>query len=541
MNNYQFKLFFSIFILAAIFSFAQNKDVNASVWVPDNGDGAYKNPIINADYSDPDVIRVGDDYYLTSSSFVHTPGLPILHSKDLVNWEIINHVTANITYGNFENPMHGNGIWAPCIRYHNGEFYVYYGDPDYGIFMSKTKDPAGVWEPLKLVKEAKGWIDPSPFWDEDGSAYLVHAWAKSRSGIKHILTLHKMNSDGNKILDEGVLIYNGTEKHPTLEGPKMYKRNGYYYILAPAGGVPTGWQAAFRAKNIYGPYEDKIVMEQGSTNINGPHQGGWVETPAGESWFIHFQDKGAYGRVVHLQPMRWVNDWPVIGVEKSKPGCGEPINIYKKPDIGKSYPVCIPQTSDEFTENKLGIQWQWEANNRPSWYSLKENSGFLRLYSQRKTSDTIQLWDIPNICGQKFPSEVFTVTAKVILSGLLIGEKAGISVFGMDYCYLYAERNTNGYSLSITECYNANKNGKEKVIESVLLNNDEIEFKIEVKAGAICYFSYSSDGISYKKIGDQFTAKKGMWVGAKIGLFSIAVNNSPQTGFAEFDYLRFTK
>ena len=282
-----------------------------AVWVSDGGDGTYTNPVIFADYSDPDVVRVGDDFYLVSSSFNCVPALPILHSKDLVNWTIVGHVFDRFPYGQFDLPQHGNGVWAPSIRYHQGLFYVYYGDPDYGIFMARARNPAGPWSALVCVQKAKGWIDPCPFWDGDGKAYLVHAWAKSRAGVNSMLTINRMSADGTKVLDEGKLVIDGRNgKCPTLEGPKMYKRSGYYYLLAPAGGVPHGYQLAFRARNIYGPYEARTVMDQGDTEINGPHQGGWVELKSGENWFVHFQDREAYGRVVHLQPVKWVDDWP---------------------------------------------------------------------------------------------------------------------------------------------------------------------------------------------------------------------------------------
>ncbi len=244
--------------------------------------GTYTNPIIDADYSDPDVIRVGDDFYLTASSFNCIPGLPILHSKDLVNWKIIAHaLQEQRPLDEFDRPQHGNGVWAPAIRYHNNEFYIFYGDPDFGIYMVKARNAAGPWSKPLLIRKARGWIDPAPFWDDDGNAYLVHAWANSRSGIKSILTINRMSPDGTKLLDEGKMVFDGRVHHPTIEGPKLYKRNGYYYIFAPAGGVATGWQTVLRSKNIYGPYEDRIVMDRGTTLINGPHQGGWVELKIG--------------------------------------------------------------------------------------------------------------------------------------------------------------------------------------------------------------------------------------------------------------------
>lgn len=291
-------------------------------WAPELGDGTYRNPIIFADYSDPDIIAVHDEFYMVSSSFNHMPGLPLLHSRDLVNWTIINHVVPSFDWPGYDRVQHGKGIWAPSLRYHDGKFWVFFSTPDEGIFMCQAADPFGMWTAPHLVRAAKGWIDPCPFWDEDGQAYLVHAFAFSRSGRKHLLQLFRMAPDGTRLLDEGRIIIDGTARHPTLEGPKMYKRGGYYYIFAPAGGVENGWQSVFRARSIDGPYEDKIVLHQGKTDVNGPHQGGYVELESGESWFVHFQDKGAYGRIVHLQPMRWVDDWPVMG--RVSPLGGEP-------------------------------------------------------------------------------------------------------------------------------------------------------------------------------------------------------------------------
>src|SRR3954468_8182629 len=286
----------------------------SKVWVADQGNGTYKNPVLNADYSDPDAIRVGEDFYLTASSFEDIPGLPILHSKDLVNWSIIGHaLLRQPPYQHFETPRHGDGVWAPAIRYHNGEFYIYYPDPDFGIYCIKSKKAEGPWSAPVLVEGGKGLIDPCPLWDDDGNVYLVHAFAGSRAGIKSIVVIKKLSADGLHVLDAGTIVYDGHQLDPTIEGPKLYKRNGYYYIFAPAGGVSTGWQLVLRSKNIYGPYERKVVMDQGTSPINGPHQGAWVTTGSGEDWFLHFQDAEAYGRIVRLQPMRWKDDCTVIG------------------------------------------------------------------------------------------------------------------------------------------------------------------------------------------------------------------------------------
>ena len=286
------------------------------------GQGAYRNPVIFADYSDPDVIRVGSDFYLTSSSFESVPALPILHSRDLVHWRIINHAVRRLG-PDFDAPQHGNGVWAPSLRFHDGWFYIFYGDPDRGIYMVRTRDIRGRWNQPVLIKEAKGWIDPCPLWDDDGNAYLVHAFANSRAGIKSVLHVNRMAPDGTALIDEGTLVFDGHANHPTIEGPKFYKRDGWYYIFAPAGGVPTGWQTVLRSRSPLGPYEDRIVMNQGRTSVNGPHQGGWV---AARQWrqLVHaLSGSRRGGRVVHLQPMTWRADgWPVIGDDADGDGIG---------------------------------------------------------------------------------------------------------------------------------------------------------------------------------------------------------------------------
>lgn len=283
----------------------------AALWIADRGDGTYRNPVLHADYSDPDAIRVGDDYWMTASSFGHAPGLPILHSRDLVNWTLVDHALPRLVpETHFATPRHGEGVWAPSLRYHDNKFWIFYPDPDFGLYVITATDPRGQWSKPHLLKAGRGMIDSCPLWDDDGRAYLIHGWAKSRAGINNLLTLHEMSPDGLRILDEGTVVIDANlmPGWRTLEGPKLYKRDGWYYVFAPADGVAEGYQAVFRARDIRGPYENRIVLEQGATPINGPHQGAWIETPTGEHWFFHFQEIEAHGRVVHLQPMRWRDD-----------------------------------------------------------------------------------------------------------------------------------------------------------------------------------------------------------------------------------------
>jgi beta-xylosidase len=540
------KLLIRIIIVFSFIPLSINaQDYVSKVWVSDLGNGTYKNPVLYADYSDPDVCRVGDDYYMTASSFNCIPGLPILRSKDLVNWTIIGHAIDKMPgYASFTDGVnHGGSVWAPAIRHHNGEFYIYYGDPDLGIFMTKTKDPAGDWEPLTLVKEGKGLIDACPLFDDDGKVYLAHAYAGSRAGIKSLLAVIRLTPDGKKAIGESKVIYDGHDIDPTIEGPKFYKRNGCYYIFAPAGGVATGWQLVMRSKDVFGPYERKIVMEQGNTAINGPHQGAWVDTQTGEDWFLHFQDVGAFGRLVHLQPMIWKNDWPVIGEDKDNDGCGNPVLTYKKPNVGKTYPMVTPVESDEFSTNSLGLQWQWHANPQSWWYFTNQEKDCLSLYSVPVADDYKSLWDVPNLLLQKTPAPEFTATMKLtfIPDPRFYGERTGLLVMGINYGLLSFESSEKGFILSQNGCIDAEKGNEEITNESVTLTDATVYLRVKVSADATCAFSYSTDDRKYTNLGKSFKAKEGKWIGAKIGTFCTRPVQKNDGGRVEIDWFRVTE
>lgn len=527
---------------------AQNDNAGGNyiskVWVADNGDGTYKNPVLNADYSDPDAIRVGDDFYLVSSSFEDIPGLPILHSKDLVNWTIIGHgLTRQPPFDHFDIPRHGDGVWAPAIRYHNGEFYIYYPDPDYGIYLITSKKAEGPWSEPVLVEGGKGLIDPCPLWDDDGQLYLVHAFAGSRAGIKSIIVINKLNQEGTKVIDEGKLVYDGHETDPTIEGPKLYKKNSYYYIFAPAGGVSTGWQLVLRSKHIYGPYERRVVMDQGTTNINGPHQGAWVTTQTGEDWFLHFQDKGVYGRVVHLEPMKLIDNWPVIGIDKNGDGKGEPALTYKKPNVGKMYSIVTPVESDEFNSNNLGLQWQWMANPQPTWYFTDPAKGVLRLFSSKEPGSARNLWDVPNVLLQKFPAEEFMVTTKLSFypNPKLENEETGLTIMGLSYACIKLVKKHDGTYLVYAVCDNAEKGETEKQNEIKKIDDNTIYLRVTINKGGICNFSYSPDGSNFVKAADTFQAKEGRWIGAKVGIFCTRKDQTNDSGYTDFDWFRVEK
>lgn len=521
------------------------------LWKADLGNGMYQNPILFADYSDPDVIRVGDTWYMTASSFNYVPGLPILISKDLVNWKLANYALDRINDEKYDVPQHAKGVWAPAIRYHDGRFFIYYGMPDEGIFMVSAKDPLGKWDEPVTVLKGKGLIDSCPFWDDDGRAYIIHGYAKSRIGFKSYLGIFPMSADGRSAIGEDHFLYNGVETQPTIEGPKVYKRNGYYYILAPAGGVKTGWQTALRSKNIYGPYEEKIVMKQGSSVINGPHQGGLTDTVTGEEWFLHFQDRGLYGRIVHMQPVVWENDWPVIGVN-AQDGCGEPCLVHRKPNTGVNEAPAALEASDTFESPVLNLMWQWLGNPKESFCSLTERSGFLRLYALNPSGkEKPILWECANVLTQKLVCPYFRATACLHTDGMEEGAQAGMVMMGGHYAYLAVRIVDGEKTLVYTESCDGEDGMEEKTVVVRTLSGDveKVNLTLAMKEsghGPLFQLFYTIRGELEENVPTDFMPSDHTWVGAKIGLFaSLCADGTgkgntgrPQNGgYADFEYI----
>ena len=509
-----------------------------SPWVADRGDGTYRNPVLHADYSDPDAIRVGDDFWMTASSFGHVPGLPILHSRDLVNWTLVNHaLPALVPAAHFARPRHGEGVWAPALRHHAGRFWIFYPDPDFGLYVITADDPRGHWSEPRLLLAGRGLIDPCPLWDNDGRAWLIHGWAKSRSGINNRLTLHEMSPDGTGVLDEGRVVIDADQLPGwrTLEGPKLYKHDGWYYVFAPAGGVAEGYQAVFRSRTILGPYENRIVLAQGGTRVNGPHQGAWVNTPGGQDWFFHFQEMPAHGRVVHLQPMRWRSDgWPVMGDDADGDGTGEPVLAHAKPDLPWQ-PAREPATSDGFGGGQPGLQWQWQGNPGPDWILPSGPSGGLRLKAVPPPGAG-SLWLAPNLLMQKFPAPSFAAEVTVALPDGGEGVSAGLVVFGYDYGWVGLRRGPEGRTELVQAlCAGAQKDGVERVAAAVdWSEGGAVRLRVEVGAELGCRFFYraASGDAAFRPLGESFTASSSRWVGAKVGVFCLGADG--EADFANF-------
>lgn len=521
---------------------------NGRGWNPDAGvdDGRYRNPILHADYSDPDAIRVGDTYYMTASSFNSVPGLPLLTSKDMVHWTLVGHALPRLVpEAHFAEPRFGDGVWAPCLRYHDGKFWIFYPDPDFGIYVMTAKRFEGPWSAPHLLLAGKGLIDPTPLWDDQGKAYLLHAWAKSRAGFNNVLTLRQMSADGRRILDQqGKVIIDGNQLagFKTLEGPKFYKHEGWYYVFAPAGGVEEGWQSVFRSRSIEGPYEQRNVMDQGRSTVNGPHQGAWVRAQDGSDWFMHFQDKQAYGRIIHLQPMTWQDGWPMIGEPGPVPGRGQPVAAWRLPVAGQA--IAEPASSDEFDGPALGLQWQWNANPDPAWYSLTVHPGWLRLSSLATPSAHGYVRAAPNILAQKLPAADFSVEARIEVGNLAEGSRTGLIINGMSYAWIGLHQQAGHTQLLVTHCVAAaNSTGKRCEEKPIVVLADApagLTLRMQVRDGAQVQFYYSLDGKTFSAAGSVFNATKGRWVGAQMGLFSVAdaAQAGANPGYLDVDYFR---
>ena len=315
--------------------------------------------------------------------------------------------------------------------------------------------------------------------------------------------------------------------------------------MCPAGGVPTGFQLAMRSKSPYGPYEHKIVLQQGKTNINGPHQGGWIHTKYGEDWFLHFQDKEAYGRVVHLNPVDWASGWPIMGKK------GEPVTTYKKPQSSAST-IVNPQESDEFNTSVIGKQWQWQANYDEK-FGVPTAFGTFRIYTYKLEEGWKNLWLVPNMLLQKTPADKFTVTTKLRFTSKDNGQFGGLIMMGLDYSALVVRRQGDEFQLVQMTCKAADK-GKQQTENVIATLQPTAKDKITYKPGihediflrltvndSKLHFAYSLNGRKFTDCGDEFQMKEGKWIGAKFGFVSAETKPKCDRGWIEADWIRVTK
>ena len=490
--------------------------------VSDLGNGRYKNPIIAADFPDPDVIRVGDTYYMVTTTMHHFPGATIVKSKDLVNWEYCAKPLAQLAATDRYNLQNGQnayaaGMWACSMKYHNGKFYLLINGNDTGGWLLTATDPEGNWEQKPL---SRIYYDPGMLFD-NGKVYVA-------CGIGNI-QICELDEDFNYIQEKNVI--SGKDG---LEGCHFYKIGDYYYIYATYGGWPSG-QAVFRSKNVFGPYEEKMLVEK---IINGKpntvHQGALFDTPAGEWWTIMQEDLGALGRMPNLQPVKWQDGWPIVAAN------GVPYATYNKPAVGASYPRTGMPTNDNFRSYPIRPQWEWNHNPNNGAWSLFERPGWLRL----KTSDKANvLTQARNMLTQRifaFEDRASAGTVRVDVSQLGEGDRAGICILQDPYGMIAAEKKNGQYRLVWQE--GGLKDG-EPASKREVLAMDELQDGIIYLRATVNYktsktqFYYSTDNQTYYKLGRETTLgfNLSIFVGARFGIFCYATQDGSE-GFADFDW-----
>ena len=528
------------FLLLAVTTNAQNA---VTTWTADNGNGTYTNPLFYDEFSDPDIIRVNDDYYLTGTTMHSMPGLPILHSKDLVNWKMIGYVFDRLDLGpefrlEENKSIYGQGIWAPSFRYHKGTYYIISNVNKKGTQLYTATNPAGPWTHRQINAKL---YDASLLFDDDGKIYAV-------TGYKSI-KLMELNKDLSDVIP-------GTEREIIPEnagmgeGLHIYKIKDVYYILSAWYDGEMRMPAA-RAKNIAGPYEVNLAisrdedfgLHQGyrvsnpnntTLEISPPnykpngrmslHQGGIVETQSGEWWGFSMMDNNAVGRTTSLSPITWKDGWPYFGLPKN---LTRTPRTWVKPNTGFIDSLHAPfKRSDDFSSENLNPIWQWSHVPDNSKWTLKERAGFLRLYSLPSND----FWQAKNSLTQRSIGPRSTPTVTLESSGLKLGDVAGLSVFGKPYAWLGVERNENGLAIAYYDM-TAEKTVRIPATASRYWLRAECDFLTE-KAR----FSYSLDGKNFQSIGEEFTMVFNLatFQGMRYALFNY--NRSGKAGgYADFD------
>jgi len=540
--------------------FSQHASAQQS-WTADNGNGTFTNPLFYDEFSDPDVIRVGDDYYLAGTTMHAVPGLVILHSKDLVNWENISYCFDRF---DFDDPafslsgpqdknrgeIYGEGIWAPCIRYANGQFYVFSNVNGKGLQCYTAKDIHGPWTHHNM----KGRIyDLGVLFDDDGKIYAIHNYGEVKC------TELKPDMSGPVEGTERVIIPEG---NGVGEGHHMYKINGMYYLIS-TDYSPNGRTLCSRSKSIWGPYETRVItadetygyhaasltqwrgrvmpdgtnfrlgpVDKDATACSNAHQGGIVQAKDGQWWALFMQDFHSIGRTVCLMPMTWEDGWPMVGL---KGNLGRAPRTWFKPDtkLGcynideEPQPMCAPYDRNEnFNGKQLGRVWQWNHNPNDKMWSLKK--GRLRL----NTMPADQLMWARNSLTQRVIGPKSVTTVELYVKGMKDGDVCGLGNINIPCSWIGIVK--EGKTLTL-RCFEQ-------------LTNDTIDVPVNLADGKIylrsigdydndqAQYAYSLDGKEFKTLGRMMPLSYQLitFQGSRHALFAFN-KNGHNGGYAEFD------
>ncbi len=494
----------------------------ALAWQADNGDGSYTNPPLNADYPDPDVIRVGEDFYFATTTFANSPGLRILHSRDLVNWRIAGHVLPRLEGGPaFElngGSVYRRGVFAPSLRFHNGEFLIAFTMVGQNTRICRAADVAGPWRCHSLDRAA---FDPGLFFDADGSAYIATA-----IGSDGTVTLLSLNKDLTQVTDARKVHY-----IQGAEGSKLVRRGDWYYLF---NAIPRRLAMTIsRARHLHGPWETVPSINSAET---GGHQGAIVDLADGRWWGFVMQDKPAIGRITNFSPIFWKDDWPVWGTPEAP---GRVPAVTRKPVQGQAPQQ--PATSDEFDASRLGLQWAWNHNPDDARWSLQQRPGFLRLQATRAAT----FWGARNTLTQKGQGPYSRADVALDLQGLARGDRCGFGVIGKVNAHIAATRLDDG-SLQLEMGGQVDQGDGQPQTElptartalpgpRVLLRT-ELDFTRE--RGRL---SWSVDG-RWQALGDEFALiydwRTGTFQGPQYALFCF--NPGAAGGQMDVDWFRFS-
>ena len=539
----------------------------------DQGDGTFVNPILNADFPDSDVEQVGDTYYMITSKQHMSPGMVILESKDMVNWSITGHVWDSLSWGDEYNwdRMNGYsfGVWAGDLAYHDSTWYCYQIDYNHGLMVSTAKNIKGPWSaPIMMLPNEKVLDDPGVFWDEElHEAYVICNTATKQKSAENKVSgnenrIYKMSWDGTKILDEGTLVYTGDG----AEAAKIYKIDGKWYIFiaewtindrSTKPGVKNPLndrkQIVLRSQtnSIYGPYDKRVVLEKGTAfGDRSCSQGALMLAPDSSWWYCHQLIQNAdipfQGRPQCLEPVTWVDGWPIIGVDEDGDGIGEPVLQYKKPIDG--FAVNAPQSDDDFSSSKLQPQWEWNHNPRNTHWSLTERPGWLRLKAsmplplaegfgprQNEWTNTdgtsSDFWRACNTLSQRIMGiTTGTAVAKFDISGMKPGQLAGFVRYGGVYHLLGVQIGDDGKrTLFFMDKMSQKTLGPE-------LNGDELFVRTSNTSNK-AFYEYSLDGKVFERFGPEFTIEFGKWTGDRLGFF--CWNEKEEAGYLDVDWFTY--
>jgi beta-xylosidase len=501
--------------------------VNAHAWQSDNGDATFTNPPLYADYPDPDIIRVGEDFYMASTTFVNSPGLTILHSQDLVNWEIVCHVVDPLDgdplYDMDGGTAYRHGVFAPSLRYHNGTFYVVVTPVGQNTRVYYSDDIAGPWQYHELNVGA---FDPGFFIDDDGTGYIF----TSGSWDGHV-TVHTLNATFSSVVTttSDVFYYDG------IEGCKVIKHNGYYYVFnaRPTWESQGGfWLMCSRSTDIFGSYETIINL----TELTGGHQGAIVDLPDGNWYGFVMKDSGSIGRMTYISPIFWEDDWPVWGTEAAP---NQVPATATKPIQDK--PLMQPATTDHFCSSTLGLQWQWNHNPDNTRWSLTERPGYLRLRPTQSTG----LWTARNTLTQKGQGPWSRGEVTLDLQNLQPGDICGFGTLGKYSAHIAVNCDNDANLFLSMKVLQDTTEGieTETRVASVPIESDMIMLRTDLDFGddtGLC--SYSLDGETWTSLGGEFPLafdwQTGTFQGEQFAIF--CYNPSPGTGYVDVDSFIFT-